>query len=49
MGTLTMAATGQPIKYRFRVEFGGDQRPPDDQIKKVQDILREICDDLDLK
>ena len=49
IGDLTKATAGQQTKYKLRIEFGGDKRPPDPQIKKVNDILKDIADDLELK
>ena len=49
VGDLTKATAGQQTKYKLRIEFGGDKRPSDQQIKKVNDILKEITDDLELR
>ncbi len=49
MGALAKAAAGQQINSKIRIEFGGDQRPPDGKIAQVNDILKEISDKLRLK
>jgi hypothetical protein len=49
VGSLTKAAAGQPIKYKIRIEFGGDKRPAEPQIAKLNSILREVCIPLELR
>lgn len=49
VGALTKAAAGQTIRHKLRIEFGGAKRPPDPQIKKVNTILKEVSDKLELR
>ena len=35
IGALSKAAPGQALKYKLTIEFGGDKRPTDEQIKKL--------------
>ena len=49
VGELARAAVGHDLKFRVRVELGGDQPPPDDVVATVNEALAEVSPDLRLR
>lgn len=48
IGNITKAAVGHDLKFRLRIELGGETPPPDDVVSRVNDALKEISEDLRL-
>ncbi len=46
---ITRAAAGLDLKFRLRVELGGSTQPSEDVVAKINDLLREISESLELK
>lgn len=46
---ITKAVVGQDIKFRVRIELGGPNKPNDEAVKKINEILNDISSDLHLK
>lgn len=50
IGDLKSAAAGHEIKFHLRIEFGGGDTPPPAQlVQKVNEILGEVSEDLELQ
>ncbi len=49
VGDIVKAAAGHNLKLTLRVELGGSVRTPEEVVKQVSAILREINKDLDLE
>ena len=45
---ITRQAVGLDLKFRLRIELGGAQPPPNDVVTKLNQILKEIADNLRL-
>ena len=46
---ITGAAIGTEIKFKIRVEFGGETRPDPEAVEKINQLLAEVDDTLKLK
>ena len=46
---IAKAAVGNPLKFNVRVEFGGETAPPPESVKKINELLSEVSDELELK
>ncbi|MEW5869079.1 MAG: DUF499 domain-containing protein [Chloroflexota bacterium] len=49
MGELTAAAAGNELKFHLRIELGGAAPAPEDVVKKVNKVLAESIDKLEVK
>ena len=45
---ITKAAIGNDLKFNVRVEFGGETAPPPEAVKRINELLSEVSDDLRL-
>ena len=46
---ISTAAIGNEIKYKIRVEFGGETSPDPEAVEKINELLAEVDDTLKLK
>jgi hypothetical protein len=49
LGDITKAAVGHELKFVLRIELSGKARPPDATVIAINDKLREVSEDLELK
>lgn len=49
VGDVKAAAVGQELKFRMTVELGGETPPPDDVVANVNEVLRTVSEDLEVK
>ncbi|HEY9862920.1 MAG TPA: hypothetical protein V6D21_01950 [Candidatus Obscuribacterales bacterium] len=43
------ATVGIELKFRLRIELGGESRPPQEAINQINQLLQDISEDLELK
>jgi hypothetical protein len=48
MGELMSIAAGYDLKFRLRIELGAESPPPEEIVRKVNDLLKDVSDDLQL-
>ena len=46
---ITQAVIGTEIKFKIRVEFGGESRPDPEAVEKINELLAEVDGTLRLK
>ena len=49
MGNLLKAAEGNELRFRLRIEFGGEEIPSSNLTDQLNEILEQISKDLILK
>ena len=45
---ITRAAVGNELKFNVRIDFGGETAPDPEAVKKINELLSEVSDDLKL-
>ena len=46
---IAKAAVGNDLRFTVRVEFGGEDSPPDDAVARINDLLSDVSDALRLR
>jgi hypothetical protein len=49
VGEITKLAAGNQLKFKLRIELGGETKPPDDLARKINRVLEKVADSLQLK
>ena len=49
MGDLLSASMGYKLTFNVRIELSGDEPPTDEVVENVNEKLREVSDDLEMK